>query len=65
MTATAIPSPEIQRIEVPGIAWLAVALAVTLIYVMLQENGALLARWWETSHEFFHDGRHFLGVPCH
>jgi Probable cobalt transporter subunit (CbtB) len=65
MAATAIPSPETQRIEVPALAWVAVAVAVTLLYVMLQENGALLARYWETAHEFFHDGRHLLGVPCH
>ncbi|MGH8986069.1 MAG: CbtB domain-containing protein [Acidimicrobiia bacterium] len=65
MTATAIPAPETRRIEVPGWAWFVVALAVFLVYLMLQENGALLERSWERIHEFFHDGRHFLAVPCH
>jgi len=33
-------------------------------FLMLQENGWLLSQW-ETLHEFFHDGRHALGFPCH
>ncbi|MGH9014453.1 MAG: CbtB domain-containing protein [Acidimicrobiia bacterium] len=65
MTATAIPAPQTRRIEVPGWAWFVVALALSLAYLMLQENGAVLAHSWETVHEFFHDGRHLLGTPCH
>ncbi len=65
MAATAIPAPEARRVEVPAWAWFVVALAVFLVYVMLQENGAVLTSWWEHAHEYFHDGRHFLGVPCH
>ena len=64
MTAVAIPAPQIRPIRVPVLAWLAVAFAVAALYVILQENGLLL-RSWETVHEFFHDGRHLLGVPCH
>ncbi|MGM1059158.1 hypothetical protein [Saccharothrix sp. Mg75] len=49
-------------IHVPKWAY-AVALLVT--WVVLQENGVALGHAAETVHEFFHDGRHALGVPCH
>ena len=32
---------------------------------MLQDNGLLLQSTMLNAHEFFHDGRHLLGVPCH
>ncbi|MFP5321424.1 MAG: CbtB-domain containing protein [Acidimicrobiia bacterium] len=54
-----------RPLEVPAIAWVAVAIGVLVAYLMLQENGALLAGSWETLHELYHDGRHALGVPCH
>jgi Probable cobalt transporter subunit (CbtB) len=56
---------EVEPIEVPVVAWLALAVGLLVLYVVLQENGALLAGAWHDIHEFFHDGRHFLGVPCH
>ncbi len=65
MIATTHPLPTVEPIRVPGVAWLAVAVAVFVVYLMLQENGALLASSWNTLHELFHDGRHALGVPCH
>ncbi len=65
MTATAVPIRETRPIRVPVPAWVGVVLATAIIYLMLQENGAVLAQSWETLHEFFHDGRHVLGVPCH
>lgn len=65
MAATLSPGPHADRVPVPLLAWLAVALAVAVLYVMLQENGALMAHSWEYVHELFHDGRHALGVPCH
>ena len=52
-------------IRVPAVAWLAVAVGLAFVYLMLQENGALLASSWTTMHELFHDGRHAIGVPCH
>jgi hypothetical protein len=52
-------------VRVPVAAWVAAAVAVVLVYAVLQENGAVLAQQWETLHELFHDGRHLLGVPCH
>lgn len=54
----------VKPLHVPGVAWVAVALGLFLAFLMLQENGALLANW-ETLHELYHDGRHALGVPCH
>ena len=53
------------RVQVPVWAWLLSALAVAVLYVVLQENGAVLAQAADTIHEFTHDGRHALGVPCH
>ena len=48
----------------PVSVWL-VALAVTAIYLVTMENGAVLAEGGRHLHDLFHDGRHFLGVPCH
>jgi hypothetical protein len=52
-------------VRVPALAWVGVIFGLAAVYLMLQENGALLATSWETLHELFHDGRHALGVPCH
>lgn len=65
MVATTRPLAAVEPIRVPGIAWLAVAFAAFFVYLILQENGAVLAGSWQTLHELFHDGRHALGVPCH
>ena len=46
-------------------AWVLVALAAVVSYFVMLENGAVLSHVAETLHEFFHDGRHFAGVPCH
>lgn len=54
-----------ERVAVPAWAWLLAALAAVGLYAMSMDNGALLAGYAERAHEFFHDGRHFLGVPCH
>jgi hypothetical protein len=55
----------VAPVRVPALAWMAVIFGLAAVYLMLQENGALLASSWETLHELFHDGRHALGVPCH
>lgn len=52
------------HISVPAWAWAAMVLAMFAAYVMLQENGLIMSNWM-TVHEFFHDGRHALGFPCH
>lgn len=66
MTAVSAPTTDVVApIRVPLTAWFAVIVGFAAVYLMLQENGALLASSWETMHELFHDGRHALGVPCH
>lgn len=54
-----------SRVVVPVWAWFVVALAVAAVYALALENGAVLSAGADTLHELFHDGRHFLGVPCH
>ncbi len=65
MAAITQPTTQVEPVPVPGVAWFAVALGLFIAYLMLQENGMLLASSWESLHELFHDGRHALGVPCH
>ncbi len=65
MTSATWHRPEVEPIRVPAAAWMAATVATFWVYLMLQENGALLSHAWEHLHEFFHDGRHVLGVPCH
>jgi hypothetical protein len=55
----------LEPIRVPAWAWLVVALMVTMVYALAVENGAVLAEHAHRLHEFFHDARHFIGVPCH
>ncbi len=56
---------EQSGVRVPAWTWLVVALALALAYALTLENGAVLRAGASTVHELFHDGRHFLGVPCH
>jgi hypothetical protein len=65
MAAIARPQTTPTPIHVPWLAWAAATIGLFVIYLMLQENGLLLANNWETLHELFHDGRHALGMPCH
>jgi len=50
---TTTPAPVGAHIQVPAWAWAAMAFA---LFIMSN---------WMTVHEFFHDGRHALGFPCH
>jgi hypothetical protein len=63
--APALATDEL-RSRVPAWAWVVAASALFAVYFLLHENGTLLsngaASWL---HEFTHDGRHALGVPCH
>jgi hypothetical protein len=53
-------------VEVPLWAWALVAFALFSVFVITQENGAILsAAGAEYLHELTHDARHALGVPCH
>ena len=64
----AVPAPAVpamEEIDIPVWAWALVALAVLVSYFVMLENGAVLSHAAGTLHEFFHDGRHFAGVPCH
>ncbi len=61
---TAVDQP-IEAIHVPIEAWIAAFVAMFIGYLLFSENGFLLTENWEMAHEFFHDGRHSFGVPCH
>ena len=52
-------------VRVPVWAWALALFALAVVYVVLQENGAVLSQYANNVHEFAHDGRHALGVPCH
>jgi hypothetical protein len=64
MAAPIAPTAE-TAIAVPLWAWLAAVAAVFVAYILTMENGALLGHTAENVHEFFHDARHFVGIPCH
>ena len=54
----------LEPISVPVWAWMLVALAGLGAYLMALDN-TVLASMAESTHEFFHDARHFIGAPCH
>jgi len=41
------------------------ALFLVLFYVLGIEQGATALVSGQSVHEFLHDGRHLLGIPCH
>lgn len=55
----------LEPIRVPAWAWLLVAFLAASVYMLAVENGAVVADGATRLHEFFHDARHFIGVPCH
>ncbi len=55
----------VEKIAIPAWAWIVLALALATVYALTLENGATLRAGATVLHELFHDGRHFLGVPCH
>ncbi len=66
-----IPQEEISLLGWVGTALL-VALLLAMLFVLLSASGQLLvpllgqaADVTNYLHEFAHDGRHLLGVPCH
>jgi Probable cobalt transporter subunit (CbtB) len=67
MTAPAARHPHVAlpAVPVPLWAWAMVVVGLAVMFLALHENGAMLASSAHTLHEFFHDGRHSLGVPCH
>lgn len=58
-------STVIEPIRLPLWAWLTAAFAVLVVYSLTLANGAALANHAGMVHEFVHDARHLLGVPCH
>lgn len=58
--------------EMPLWSWLLALLLLGMLFVLLSASGALLvpllgqaAGLTDYMHEFAHDGRHLLAVPCH
>lgn len=61
-----IPIPlRIPLREVVPWAVFAGAFLLTLLYLVGLEQGAISVFSGQLLHEFVHDGRHLLGVPCH
>ncbi len=65
MSADAVTTSHPEAIRVPLWAWAVALLALTVVYLVASENGAVLSGAANYLHEFAHDGRHALGVPCH
>ena len=57
-------SPVVASLS-PVRSWSIALVALLALYAVTLENGAVLADGARFLHEAFHDGRHFLGVPCH
>lgn len=55
----------IERVHIPLWTWLLVLGAALGVYLLSLDNGWALRSAAHNVHEFFHDGRHFLSVPCH
>ena len=58
--------------EVPLWSWMTTALLLAMLFVLLLASGELLVPFLGQAagvanylHEFAHDGRHLLAVPCH
>ncbi len=58
--------------EIPLWSWLLTLLLLAMLFVLLSASGELLvpllghaAQATNYLHEFAHDGRHLLTVPCH
>ena len=52
-------------IAVPVWAIFLAAFALLAIYALVMANESTLAHSGNVLHEFFHDARHFIGVPFH
>lgn len=61
-----IPIPlRVPLREVVPWAVFAGAMLLTLLYLVGLDQGATSVFSGQLLHEFVHDGRHLLGVPCH
>jgi Probable cobalt transporter subunit (CbtB) len=59
------PGERPAAIAVPVWAWVLVAYGIVILFVVLQDNGLAFVLSADRLHDFFHDARHSLGVPCH
>ena len=70
-TASEVAAAETGVVIAPIPGWALAALfaaAVLALWLVTFDNGQLsgiLSRGDLFFHEFFHDGRHIVGVPCH
>jgi len=69
---TAAPTRPLELPPVPvinvraALPWLTfAALLLAVLYVVVAEQGAAAVLPGSVVHEFVHDARHLLGVPCH
>ncbi|HEX2052190.1 MAG TPA: CbtB-domain containing protein [Actinomycetota bacterium] len=65
-------SPALEFPSIPVWTWLVVALLALVVFAVGFDQGQLLqpllgkaAVTGNYLHELFHDGRHFMAVPCH
>jgi hypothetical protein len=58
-------SVTLEALHIPAWTYLLLAAAIFLLMTMTLDNGTVLRSWAHVLHEFVHDGRHILGVPCH
>lgn len=70
--AQAVVTPSVTQIplsiplrQVLPWAVFAGAILLTLLYLVGLDQGATSLFSGQMLHEFMHDGRHLLGVPCH
>lgn len=71
MTSTTVSTGS-RSSHLPLWAWPVLALLLAAVFAVGYDQGALLAPVLGKAaaannylHEFFHDGRHLLGFPCH
>ncbi len=67
-----VPHGGIPLGDMPRWVWPVAALLLALLFLFLSASGGLLAPlvgqaggFTDYLHEFTHDGRHLLAVPCH
>ena len=68
MSVVSVPAPSLIRIPLREILPWAIFISVLgllLLYFVGAEQGATAILSGHYVHEFVHDGRHLLGVPCH
>jgi hypothetical protein len=71
ITSDSSPSTR-APVRVPAWGWIAVAALLVVVYAVGYDQGMLLepllgklSTLNNYLHEFFHDGRHLMGFPCH